>query len=77
MYLNPLYVAASSVPGVATATVTTFQREGIAGTGLADGVLPLDWLELPILENNPLYPERGIFSLTVEATNVEVQYVRG
>lgn len=77
VYLNPLYVAASSVPGVATATVTTFQREGIAGTGLADGVLPLDWLELPILENNPLYPERGIFSLTVEATNVEVQYVRG
>lgn len=77
VYLNPLYVAARNVPGVATVTITTFQREGIAGTGLADGVLPLDWLELPILENNPHYPERGIFRLTVETTNVEGQYVRG
>ncbi len=77
VYLNPLYVAASNVPGVATITITTFQREDITGTGLTDGVLPLDWLELPILENNPHSPERGIFSLTVETTNVEGQYVRG
>jgi hypothetical protein len=76
VYLNPLYKAASAVPGVDSVKITTFQRQGIAGTGLVDGSLPMDWLEIPLLENNPHYPERGIFSMTVETQNMEAQYVR-
>jgi len=73
VYLNLLFVAASAVPGVDTVTITKFQRQGIPGTGIADGKLPLDWLELPILENNPDYPERGIFRVSVNAR--EAQHV--
>jgi hypothetical protein len=76
VYLNPLYKAASAVPGVDSAKITIFQRQGIASTGLDDGVLPMDWQEIPILENNPHYPERGIFSMTVETRDVEMQYVQ-
>lgn len=73
VYLNPLYVAATAVPGVASVDITMFQREDTPGTGLKDGVLPMEWQELPILENNPSYPERGVF--TIELSNSEVQYV--
>jgi len=73
IYLNPLLVAASAVPGVDTVAVTRFQRQGIPGMGVENGMLPLDWLELPILENNPYYPERGIFRLNIDAK--EAQHV--
>jgi hypothetical protein len=65
VYLNPLYVAAMNVPGVATVDITTFQRQGIPGSGLVDGLLRLDWSEVARLENNPHEPEHGIFFLNV------------
>lgn len=74
VYLNELYVAANAVPGIESVDITTFQRQGIPGTGLNDGVLPMDWQEIAILENNPRYPERGLLRLTL--TESEVQYVR-
>lgn len=74
VYLNELYVAASAVPGIERVDITTFQRQGIPGTGLKDGVLPMDWQEIAVLENNPRYPERGLLRLTL--TESEVQYVR-
>ncbi len=74
VYLNPLYVAAIALPGVQSVDITTFQRQGIPGTGLSDGVLPMTWQELAILENNPLYPERGLFRLSVTAGMSEVLY---
>lgn len=75
VYLNPLYVAASALPGVDTVKITRFQRQGIAGTGLTDGSLAMDWLEIPILENNPQYPERGLFTLSIATPTTEAQYV--
>lgn len=75
VYLNPLYAAAGAVPGVDSVTITSFQRQGLAGTGLADGVLVMAWFEIPILENNPHYPERGLFGLTVAARDLEMQHV--
>lgn len=74
IYLNPLYVAALAVPGVQSVDITTFQRQGIPGMGLSDGVLSMEWQELPILENNPLYPERGLFRLSVAPVVSEVLY---
>jgi predicted phage baseplate assembly protein len=74
VYLNELYVAASAVPGIERVDITTFQRQDITGTGLKDGVLPMDWLEIAMLENNPRYPERGLFRLML--TESEAQYVR-
>ncbi len=65
VYLNPLIVAAAGVPGVASVDVTRFQRQGIPGSGLTDGVLALDWLELARLDNDPNDPERGTFLLNV------------
>lgn len=65
VYLNPLYVAAMEVPGVASVTVSTFQRQGIPGSGLADSMLTLDWLEIARLDNDPGDPERGTFLLHV------------
>jgi hypothetical protein len=63
VYLNPLYVAAMEVSGVASVTMSTFQRQGISGNGLADGVLTLDWLEVARLDNDPSDPERGTYLL--------------
>jgi predicted phage baseplate assembly protein len=77
VYRNPLYAAASAAPGVGTVEITTFQRQGVPGTGLKDGMLAMDWLEIPILENNPQYPERGLFTLAVTTNEAEAQYVRG
>jgi hypothetical protein len=74
VYLNELYAAASTVPGIGSVDITMFQRQGIPGTGLKDGVLSVDWLEIVIMENNPRYPERGLLQLTL--TESEVQYVR-
>jgi hypothetical protein len=74
VYLNELYVAARAVPGIERVDITTFQRQDIPGTGLKDGVLPMDWLEIAMLENNPRYPERGLFRLML--TESEAQYVR-
>jgi hypothetical protein len=75
VYLNPLYVAASAPPGVNTVKITLFQRQGIAGTGLTDGNLAMDWLEIPMLENNPQYPERGLFTMSIVTTTTEALYV--
>jgi len=62
------------VPGIERVDITTFQRQDIPGTGLKDGVLLMDWLERAMLENNPRYPERGLFRLML--TESEAQYVR-
>jgi hypothetical protein len=66
VYLSELYAAAYGVAGVQQVTISTFQRQGIPGPGLQDGVLPMEWLEIARLENDPNYPEQGIFRLQVE-----------
>lgn len=64
VYLSPLYAAAHAVPGVASVTITKFERKGTPETRyLDDGFLPLGRLEIARLDNDRNFPERGVFSV--------------
>jgi hypothetical protein len=67
-YLSPLYARAQQIDGVEQVTITRFEREATPGdpTGLKKGVLVPGPLELFVLSNDPNYPERGLFQLTVD-----------
>jgi len=65
-YLSPLIAAAQAVDGVASVQPLTFERQDQpGGDGLRDGVLIPQPLEFFVLDNDPNYPERGRFELTV------------
>jgi hypothetical protein len=67
LYLGPLIAAAQNVTGVASVEITTFQRSDTpGGTGLSDGYLIPAVDEAFTLRNDPNYPERGTFTLTVD-----------
>jgi predicted phage baseplate assembly protein len=64
VHLSPLYAAAQAVPGVESVHVTTFQRQGQpAAEALQLGRLKIDRLEIARLDNDPNFPERGVFRL--------------
>jgi Baseplate J-like protein len=64
VYLSPLYAAAQAVAGVASVEITVFQRQDLPETsGLTNGYLTMDRLEIPRLENDPNFAERGLFTL--------------
>jgi hypothetical protein len=66
-YLSPLYAAAQAVQGVASVRISRFEREQDPDdTGLSAGVLIPGPLELFELANDPDFPERGLFELTVD-----------
>ncbi len=66
-YLSPLYAAAQQIEGVASVTINRFEREQAPDdAGLRSGVLVPASLELFELANDPNYPERGLFELTVD-----------
>lgn len=66
-YLSPLIAAAQAVDGVASVQIETFERQDQpGGAGLAAGVLIPQPLEFFVLDNDPNYPERGRFELTVQ-----------
>jgi len=66
-YLSPLIAAAQAVDGVASVQITTFERQDQpSDEGLLTGVLIPQPLEFFVLDNDPNYPERGRFELTVE-----------
>jgi len=65
--LSPLYAAAQAVPGVASLHITTFQRQGTPNSqALLAKKLVLDRREIARLDNDPNFPEHGVFRLTVE-----------
>lgn len=67
VYLSPLYAAAAAVEGVESVEITRFHRQGNADSQpLADGKLTVGRLEIPRLENNPSFPERGVLRLTCQ-----------
>ena len=69
VYLSPLYAAAMAVEGVAAVKITTFQRQAAPDPGqvaLRAGSLTLGRLEIVRLDNDPNYPEHGVFRLDVE-----------
>jgi uncharacterized protein YcbK (DUF882 family) len=64
VFLSPLYAAAQAVAGVATVTVSRFERQGIPeDRALLAGKLELGRLEIARLDNDPNFPERGVFTL--------------
>ncbi len=66
VYLSALYAAAQAIAGVASVQITTFQRQGLPETsGLTNGFLAMDRLEIARLDNDPNFAERGLFTLTL------------
>lgn len=64
VYLSPFYAKAQDVPGVASVDFRTFKRQRVADlTPLDTGELEMDRLEIPRLDNNRNFPERGVFRL--------------
>jgi hypothetical protein len=55
-----------AIDGVASVQITTCQRRGEPGRAALDaGLLPIGRLEVARLDNNPDFPERGVFSFVV------------
>lgn len=66
VYLSPIYAVARQVAGVASVQVTRFQRQGTEDpVSLAEGFMTLGRLEIPRLDNDPNFPERGVLRLTL------------
>jgi hypothetical protein len=66
IYLSPFYAAAQAVEGVKTVNITTFQRQNAPGEeGLRDGKLPMGRFEIARLDNDPNFPGRGVFRLSL------------
>ncbi|MEJ2004597.1 MAG: putative baseplate assembly protein, partial [Cyclobacteriaceae bacterium] len=67
VYLSTLYAAAQSVEGVTSVKVTGFKRLGNTElSGLKDGVLTFNRQEIPRLDNDPNFRDRGVFNLTIK-----------
>jgi len=66
VYLSAVYAAAQAVEGVASVTVHTFQRlHEPSQQPLDDGVIGIGRLEIARLDNDPNFPERGVFDLSL------------
>jgi len=66
VYLSEIYAAAHAVPGVASAQIVTFQRQGTKDlTYLDSAELPIGRLEIARLENSLNYPEHGVLRLDI------------
>ncbi len=67
VYLSPIYTAVQLVPGVASVNVTKFQRQGKdRDEALITGFLPMGRTEIARLDNDPNFPEHGVFKLDME-----------
>jgi hypothetical protein len=66
VYLSPLYAAAQGVDGVDSVEITKLERLFSPGKeALETGALPLGRLEVARLDDDPDFPERGVFGLTL------------
>lgn len=66
IYLSKLVAAAQAVTGVESARVTRLERLGEGDRGeLEAGILKLEPLEVPQLDNDPNFPERGTLKITM------------
>ena len=64
VHLSEIYAAAHAIPGVASAQIVTFQRQGPDDpTHLASAQLPIGRLEIARLENSLNFPEHGVLRL--------------
>jgi Baseplate J-like protein len=64
VYSSPIYAAALKLDGISSVQITTFQRQGEPASNAAPtGALPMDRLEIARLDNDPNFPEHGVFRL--------------
>jgi hypothetical protein len=70
VYVSPLLQAALAVDGVHDVRFLTFQRMGQPdqGQALAEGRIELGRYEIARLENDPSFPEHGVFDVTLEGS---------
>jgi predicted phage baseplate assembly protein len=62
VFLSRIIAAAQGVAGVDSVEVTKFQRQGVESqAALASGRLELGRLEIARCDNDPNFPERGVF----------------
>lgn len=67
VHISPFIAAAQSVSGVASVKVTAFQRqENPNDEALKEGELKLGRLEIARLDNDPNFPDMGVFKLRME-----------
>jgi hypothetical protein len=67
VYLSALLAAVQAVEGVRYVEALTFQRLGIpASSGIEPGVLAFTALEIPRLDNDPNFPDRGTLRLQMD-----------
>ncbi|MEM6398640.1 MAG: putative baseplate assembly protein [Cyanobacteria bacterium P01_D01_bin.116] len=70
VYLSPLYSAAQAVAGVESVEITTFERQrNPNSSALNTGRLNMERLEIARLDNDPNFPEQGVFLLTMLGGN--------
>lgn len=64
VFLSTFYAAAQAVAGVDSVEITSFHRQGSpSDEALTSGKLTLGRLEIARLDNDPDFPERGVFNL--------------
>jgi hypothetical protein len=67
LYLSTILAACQAVPGVESVDATVFRRRGAHGEAVpASGKLTFGWLEIPRLDNDPNFPERGLVTLALD-----------
>jgi hypothetical protein len=69
VYLSPLYAEAMAIEGVSYVQVTLLQRQNRPdpqGLAILAGKLEMERLEIARLDNDPSFPEHGVFRLTME-----------
>jgi hypothetical protein len=67
VYLSRLYEAAQSIDGVQSVQIIKFQRQGIISQEAIDsGKLIIGRFEIARLDNDPNYPEHGIFKIDIK-----------
>jgi hypothetical protein len=69
LLLSRLYAAAQGIEGVRHVDITRLRRQGVQGAGdeaLESGQLLVGAYEIPLLANDPNFPDRGIVSFTME-----------
>lgn len=71
VYLSKLYAGAQAVEGVESVEISKFQRQGEEDlTAITDGKLILGRREIARCDNDPNFPDRGIFKLIVQGGRI-------
>lgn len=66
VYLSAIYVEVMAIQGVSSVEAKRFRRRGSTRTApLRDGLLTFGRLEIPQLENDPNFPERGSLDIVM------------